>query len=89
MSQVGGQAVQVGGQAVVDLRDLEGMVPLDTEVLKFQPWLPPAKAKRSSPTAHGFFVRPPYYSSIAARFSLASSSAACTRSEINDEVLQR
>ena len=55
MSQVGGQAVQVGGQAVVDLRNLEGMVPPDAEVLQFQPWLPPAKAKRSSPTAHGVF----------------------------------
>ena len=55
MSQVGAQAVQVGGQAVVDLRDLEGMVPRDAEVLQFPPWLPPAKAKRSSPTAHGVF----------------------------------
>ena len=46
---------QVGGRAVVDLCDLEGMVPLEAEVLQFQPWLPPAKAKRSSPTAHGVF----------------------------------
>jgi hypothetical protein len=86
---MGGQAVQVAAQAVVDLRDLEGMVPPDAEVLQFQPWLPPAKAKRSSSTAHGVFIWPPYYSSIAARFSLASSSAACTRSEIDDDVLQR